>query len=92
MIGPPPWSASEYFARSRQRDEKRGISEREKERKRGREKERAKGNEKWLAKRTRTRRVGRGLSLITGLDLIMVATGGRIGRFSLGGRIERGSR
>lgn len=32
------------------------------------------------------------LSLITGLDLIMVATGGHIGRFSLGGRIERGSR
>lgn len=43
---------------------------------------------------------GRGLSLITGLDLIMVATarrgaarrGGRIGRFSHGGRIERGDR
>jgi len=28
--------------------------------------------------------------LITGLDLIMVASGGRIGRFSVGDRIERG--
>lgn len=35
------------------------------------------------------------LSLITGLDLIMVVGGGggeRIGRFSLGGRIERDGR
>jgi len=30
--------------------------------------------------------------LITGLDLIMVANGGRIGRFSVGDRIERGGR
>lgn len=47
---------------------------------------------KWTGMREESGGGPGGSPLITGLDLIMVANGGRVARFSLDGRIERGGR